>query len=386
MTLHFPNFSWRATARYALLPALTLGALTACSDSTGSSGNEPGRIAFLPQPYAQGVSPDGKTVLVQDPFGGNMDVYFYDVATRQTSLKTQAGNDPSDIVWGISNNGVIAGNYGSPVQAAIWSQADGWTTLPSHGAGTCDAFTSGGWDISADGSSVVGMDWNGHCTVTSWLWSNAGGTPVWTALDTLGTLFPGDTGVPSNRAIVISDDGSTIGGTAQNGVMAVDRAPAIWHADGSGFLIPTGGVFTDDCPGEVLALSTDGSMAAGTWCQNAYYWTEAGGVVDLGRLPTTDPTDQVFANAIAANGQLIFGTSGNGFFGLQQAWVWTAATGMQPLQEVLTRYFVQIPQGYYLLSARSSSADGTVVVGQAATPDGFIVTYVVTVPVTAYGL
>ena len=50
MTLHFPNFSWRATARYALLPALTLGALTACSDSTGTSGNEPGRINFIPMP------------------------------------------------------------------------------------------------------------------------------------------------------------------------------------------------------------------------------------------------------------------------------------------------------------------------------------------------
>ena len=386
MTLHFPNFSWRATARYALLPALTLGALSACSDSTGSGGNEPGRINFIPYPYAQAVSPDGKTVLVQDPFGGAMDVYFYDVATKQVSLKTQAGTNPSDVVWGISNNGVIAGNYGEPVQAATWSEAGGWTTFPSQYPSGCDAFLSSGWDVNADGTVFVGMDWN-TCTVSSWMVNTSTGSPVVTQLQILGTPFPGDTVPPSNRAIVVSDDGTIAGGTAQNGAASVDRAPAIWHADGSGFLIPTGGVFADDCPGEVLALSTDGSMAAGTWCQNAYYWTQAGGVVDLGRLPTTDPIDQVFANAIAANGQLIFGTSGNGFFGLQQAWVWTPAKGMRALQDVLKEYYVQIPDGYSLLTVKSASADGTVVTGQAASADGkFFGTYVLTVPVSAYGL
>jgi hypothetical protein len=386
MTLHFPNFSWRATARYALLPALTLGALTACSDSTGSSGNEPGRINFIPMAYPQAVTPDGKTVMVQDPFGQAMDVYFYDVATKQLKFQTQAGTSYNDIAWGLSNNLVIAGNYNDPAVAGIWSQADGWTSLTSQSGELCDGNTTVAWDIDAAGTSVAGMEWNANCTVTGWLWNNSSGTPVWTALDTLGSPWPGDTTVPSNRPTIISDDGSTLAGFAQNGAMNVDRSPAIWHADGSGFLIPTGGVFTDDCPGEVLALSADGSMAAGTWCQNAFYWTQAGGVVDLGRLPTTDPIDNVYANAIAANGQLIFGTSGNGFFGLQQAWVWTAATGMQSLQDVLTKYFVQVPAGYYLLSARSASADGTVVIGQAATPDGYIVTYVVNVPVTAYGL
>ena len=337
-------------------------------------------------PWAQDVSPDGKTVMVQDPFSATRGVYFYDVATKQLTLQFEQGSDENDIAWALSSNGAVAGNFGDTPQAGIWSQAGGLTTLPTHAAANCDAFSSIAWDVSADGSSVAGMDWNGACQTTSWIWSTASGTPVWTALDTLGTLFPGDTGVPSNRAIVISNDGSTIGGTARNGALSVDRAPAIWHADGSGFMIPTGGVFADDCPGEVLALSPDGSMAAGTWCQNAYSWTQAGGVVDLGRLPTTDPTDEVYANAIAANGKLIFGTSGNGFFGIQQPWVWTAATGMRDLTSVLKQYFVQVPAGYYLATVRAASADGTVVIGQAYSPEGLQVTYVLTVPVSAYGL
>jgi hypothetical protein len=381
MTLHLRTSSWRNTANLLMVPTLALGALTACSDSTGTSGNEPGRIHFISYPYPQAVSPDGKTVMVQDPFSGTNDVYFYDVATHRLSLQTQLGSNPSDLANGLSNNGVIAASYGDPVSAAFWSKANGWTVIPSTWPTGCDAFVADGWDVSADGSVVVGMDWS-NCHVSAWRWTN--GTK--TALELLGAPFPGDTTPPSNRPTVVSDDGTIAAGFAQTA--AVDRYPAMWASDGSGSLIPTGGVFADDCPGEVTSISADGSVLGGTWCQHAFYWSQASGVVDIGRLPESGDFDVTVATAVTNGGNLIFGSNGGGFFGTPpHAFVWTAAKGMRQLQEAANEYLVQIPAGYSLLNVTSASADGTVVIGQAVSADGsFYGTYVLTVPLVAYGL
>jgi hypothetical protein len=379
MTLHLRTSSWRNTANLLLLPAFTLGALTACSDSTGAGANEPGRVNFVSMPFPEGISPDGKTVLIHDPFSAGGDLYFYDVATHQLALQAQVGSNPADMAHGLSNTGVIAASYSDPIQAGVWSQANGWQVIESQYPGGCDVNIGDAYDVSADGSVVVGMDWNG-CETRAF--RNSGGITV--LLEAVGVAMPGSSS-PGSRATVVSDDGSTAGGWATNGF--IDRYPAIWAADGSGFTIPTGGVFADDCPGEVLSLSADGSMAGGTWCQHAFYWTQAGGPVDLGRLPDNGDFDNAYANAIAANGQLIFGASGNSFFGTPlKAFVWTAAKGMRPLQEVLAQYFVQIPEGYVLMNVLGASADGTVVYGQATTPDYRQITFIATVPVAAYGL
>ncbi|MFI5211094.1 MAG: hypothetical protein ACHQ2E_11665, partial [Gemmatimonadales bacterium] len=308
MTLYPNGFSWRNSANLLFISTLAIGGLTACSDSTGSSSNEPGRIHFIPYPYPQAVSPDGKTVMVQNPYSQANDVYFYDVATHQLSLQTQMGTNPSDIANALSNNGMIAGSFGDPIQAGLWSQSNGLSLIPSQFPTGCDTFVADGWDVSADGSVVVGMDWS-NCHVTAWRWENGNKT----ALELLGAPFPGDTTPPSNRPTVVSDNGTIAAGFAQTA--AVDRFPAMWTADGSGTLLPTGGVFADDCPGEVTAISADGSVLGGTWCQHAFYWSQASGVVDIGRLPESGDFDVTVATAITDGGQLIFGSNGGGFFG-----------------------------------------------------------------------
>ena len=244
------------SAGVLLVSAISLGLLTACSDSTGSSGNEPGRVAFFPYGFPQGVSPDGKTVMLQNLGGATgAEIYLYDVATRQTSLVTTAGANPNDIANGISNNGVIASAYGDPVQAGIWSQANGWQVIASPFSTGCDPFEGGAWDVSADGSVVVGHFYEG-CANQAFI--SSGG--VTTMLARIGTNDFDS--IPSSRASVVSNDGTTAAGYTTLG--ALDRVPAIWHADGSGFVVPTGGVFPDDCPGDINALSADGSMAAGS--------------------------------------------------------------------------------------------------------------------------
>ncbi|MFI5209971.1 MAG: hypothetical protein ACHQ2E_05960, partial [Gemmatimonadales bacterium] len=209
--------------------SICLGLLAACSDSTGSSGNEPGRVAFVPYGFPQGVSPDGKTVMFQSLGGATgAEVYFYDVATRQTSLVTTAGSNSNDIANGLSNDGVIASAYGDPVQAGIWSQANGWQVITSPYSTGCDPFEGGAWDVSADGSVVVGHFYEG-CANQAFI--STGG--VTTMLARLGTNDFDS--IPSSRASVVSNDGTTAAGYSTLG--ALDRVPAVWHADGSGFLV-----------------------------------------------------------------------------------------------------------------------------------------------------
>jgi hypothetical protein len=362
-----------------LVTSVCLGLLAACSDSTGSSGSEPGRVHFFSYPFPAGVSPDGKTVMFQDLSAATgAEIYLYDVATRKLSLATQAGSNFNDIAHGLSNNGVIASAYSNPVQAAVWSPADGWQTMASPFTIGCDIFAGEAWSVSSDGSVAVGQFFNG-CRNEAFMSRNG----VTTMLERVGTP-PDLDSIPASRASVVSNDGTTAGGYTTFGLL--DRRPAVWHSDGSGLLLPTGGVFADDCPGQVNALSVDGTIAGGVWCQHAFYWTQAGGPVDLGQLPGTDINDQAFVNAISANGQLMFGTNGDGFFGPQNATVWTAAKGTRLLQDVAGQYLVQIPAGATLLTASKASADGTVVIGQAIDGNGHFATYVLTMPVSAYGL
>jgi|GEM_PF-4993392 len=94
------------------------------------------------------------------------------------------------------------------------------------------------------------------CTTSSFRWTDASGSGVTTPLERLGASSA--TLGPVNRATVLSDDGRFAAGFAEN--LAVDRSPAFWRADGSGFLLDPDQV---DAPGEILTLSPDVLAEAG---------------------------------------------------------------------------------------------------------------------------
>ena len=141
---------------------------------------------------------------------------------------------------------------------------------------------SGGWDIDSVGHTAVGLLWNRlprrkpSCGPTP----RAAGNFV--TLDLLGAGDPNDsaTSVASNRATVVSDDGT------DGGRLRVSRgqrwrlrllhrslarpsgprpAPAPWY--------PPNGVFTDDSPGEVLAICRRGAVVTGVWNRMPFIWS-----------------------------------------------------------------------------------------------------------------
>ncbi len=357
---------FRRSASLLLLPGLLLGALAGCGDdSTGPSGGPKPSLKFVNLSFPQDLTPDGSIAAIQDGSSGSGDLYFYHTATGALEFKTRVGDPLRTFASAISANGVVTALHNEPVQAGFWTEASEWTDLATPYLVGCGFDYAGAWDVSADGRSIVGLLWNG-CAAEAFRW-DATGSGIMTPLQLLGASFPGSSNPPSNRATVISDEGSVVAGWAQTDI--VDRWPAIWNPDGTGFLLP-GGVFTNDSPGEVLSISADGKTVAGTWNLEAFYWTQGTGVVNLGQLPGDGSfTGGVYPNAIAAGGKLIFGTSGSPFFTVPRPFVWTPTAGMQQLDSLAINHGVTIPDGYLLTNIQAASADGSVVMGVAYGPN-----------------
>lgn len=370
--------------------AVLAGAVAACSDSTEPT-KVSGSLTLIPNLRGEDISPDGSTVLLGDP--ATAEFYFHDVATGTTTLKGSAGDPMFNFTTGISNSLRVSAFHGKPENAGLWQEATGWEDLGSaYGAGceyddvTHDQDLSSGWDIDSAGHVAVGLMWN-LCNPEAFAWSDAGGVGGFTMLDLLGQ-GPAGTGNPAqNRATVISDDATTVGGFASKSVNIggtdyfIDRWPAIWNAaTGAGFLIDAGGVFTEDAPGEVLAISGDGSTVAGVWNQKAYMWTQAGGVVNL------SGDGFGFGQAVALDGQLVFGTNQTDFFGAPTPFVWTQADGVQSILDLAAANGVEIPENYYWEAIKGVSADGTTLIGTVYDETFTLYTFVLKVPVSVYGL
>jgi uncharacterized membrane protein len=331
-------------------------------------------LQILEIPMPVDLTADGRTALVQDNNSPTNDVYFLDVETQQLSLKTSTGDFEHPVLTIAGNGSRIGGFYGTPIEAATWTSADGWKSLPTTFGTNCDPMTSAAWDLNADGTIAVGLAWDG-CTARAARWTGLGGTPSLVPLQHMGT--------GSDRATKISDDGALMGGFSQSDV--ADRTPTVWYADGHGLLLDPGG----EAVGEVLSVSGDGALVAGIWNQAGFAWSESGGVIMLGALPTALPSDPTHPNAIAANHRLIFGGQGDPFSGTPLAFVWTEHDGMRSLGDLVTAQGLSIPAGYVLGNVLAASADGSVLLGAAidtTTPLPTQHAFVLRMPISVYGV
>jgi hypothetical protein len=328
------------------------------------------------------ITKDGKTALIQDGASPNGDLYFYDTATGAITRKTATGDPAYCLATAMAANGNRVSAYkfhgATSIVAGIWDTCSGWADQKEIYDGGCPGppdNESSAWDLSADGSVAVGLMWRG-CSTEATMWSEKNGT--WTAKTLQHLGMAGG----SERATVVSDDGSVIGGFAQ--VPQADRSPAVWSSNGTGVLLDP----TQMVVGEVLSVSPDGAMVAGVWNLDGFTWTKAGGVVDIGKLPNPQPTDAVFLNAIANNNQLIFGGDGDpnvgGLGNPVTAIVWTKAKGMRTLQSILTAQNIAVPTGYALTVVLAASEDGSVLLGQATDATFGTHNFVLRLPASAY--
>lgn len=378
-----------------------LGAsLAACGDNNGAQHDTPDAGVDAPgAPLEAGIKilPDlervvdvttnGRTVLVWKQSTGAL--YYYDVASGAIEMKTtlDATALETQQPHAMSDHGQIVAGYGvSPEAASRWDATNGWVKLksplpPCHVDPDMLQLTATGsaFGITPSGKAVVGLLWDANCQTQAFLWKDTGGD---------GTMIPlqkvGRGSIKAERASVISADGHVVAGFAPDsiGPYDIDRVPAVWKDDGTGFmLLPNQ---TDGNPGEVTALSADGKIAAGVWASadptevafggtTGFTWTEETGVVRfLGAMPSHD---QLFVNAMTDDGTHVYGQvlhaqdPTDTFTTFERyAYVWTKEQGLRNLQDIAAAAGITPPANHFLSNVQAVSGDGRVVIGTAEIP------------------
>jgi uncharacterized membrane protein len=240
--------------------------------------------------------------------------------------------------------------------------------LPSLPGGEDEEFPSA-YDVSADGSLIVGASYYGASAATqAVLWTNGIAEP-------LGFLSSDVVSV----ANAISADGSVIAGwSGSQGVAWLGGAPAVSLGDLAG-----GGATS-----RAFGVSADGSTIVGQGTSGsgseAFRWTAGGGMQGLGDL--AGGAFSSTALDASADGAWIVGSASAA--GGTTGFVWHQPFGMKSIHEFLVDdwgLFVDV--GWIFYSASAISDDGTTIVGTAYNPElGGTAGFIATIPEPATGL
>jgi uncharacterized membrane protein len=303
---------------------------------------------YIPLPqgsWANDVTPDGSVVVGDWNFG---DSFIWNIQQDPAPTIVTGGGFVA-----ISDDGeVAAGNIIDPGTganvAAIWTAIGGWQSLGwLPNALSCPS-RSTAYDISGDGTTIVGLSWDG-CDARGFRWTEA------TGMQELQPLANG-----GNRCSTISGDGTALGGFAQG---AFSRTPAYWAADMSG------AVLDETFQGEVHGFNEDGSTSVGTnyfsgnWYSAFVRDTASGVMTNLGSL---NHNWAGHATDITEDGNIIVGYDVNGLS--RQAWVWTSTGGILSLNDRLTALGITGAEALFV--CRAVSDDGAVIVGGGVAAGG----------------
>lgn len=250
--------------------------------------------------------------------------------------------------------------YGDRVVPFVWTSGDGMQVLdPLSWGGSARA-------LSPDATTIVGRS-NG----IAFRWTAA------TGVVGLGAL----PGRDSSSASGVSADGSIVVGLS---TLSSELGWEAFRWDASGGMVGLGYL-----PGGVgsvaYAISADGTAIVGMGDSESYMeafrWTEEGGMEGLRDLPGGDFRSE--ALAVSADGAIIVGYSVTSEG--SEAFIWDARNGMRSLASVLQSQGADVT-GWTLQLARAISHDGHVVVGTGIDPIGDQVAFVATLDDPAPGV
>ncbi|WP_210421141.1 PEP-CTERM sorting domain-containing protein [Lacipirellula limnantheis] len=278
---------------------------------------------------AHGVSYDGSVVVGASGSFQASQSFRWTESGGMSALPDGVFN--STFATDISENGLvitgIIGNSGG----YRWTQSEGMTALRGGAA----------YGLSHDGSVIVGGNYR---------WTNA-----------TGSVF-----LPLSTAKGVSADGSVVAGWFGDG--GVTYAARWTEATGR---VSLGALPATNSQSFANEISADGSVIVGgsnSGAANdfvAFRWTQSGGMVGLGDLP--GGSVQSSAYDVSADGSVVVGTSDSG---IPDSFVWTAASGMLNLRDVLAAGGATGFENWTRLYAYGISGDGSTVVGYGRNPNG----------------
>ena len=253
--------------------------------------------------------------------------------------------------WGVSNDGqTMVGMYlnaSSVTEAGVWTAGGGTQLLGNlFGAAGCNNDLSQLNDISDDGTTAVGMSWQG-CRTTPMRWTEGVGLTVMAKQNI-------DSSARTSR---VSDNGLVAVGWDQGTPSApgFTRRGCVWLDDDTQWFPCTTGANPNGY-GEVVSVNSDGSVFGGTTQGNPFRWTPGAGLQILPKVPGLTGTHYV--NGISEDGSVAVGVALPG----GTAFLWTPSTGTVRLSTFLSSHGVTA-NGANLINATGVSADGSTICG-----------------------
>jgi probable HAF family extracellular repeat protein len=314
-------------------------------DSSGTVYSDDFSLVYLPVGMKLNVDSNGahvETIPLDRPNVSN-DGGFANNTSRNGTMKV----------------GTLDNGFFTPYRAFYWTDATGPVDL-----GTLDPTNASNGsvasDVSSNGSVIVGSSGGVNGVEHAFRWTQADG---------MVDLAPADNQL--SRAFGVNGDGSVIVGQHNlplNGVEAFRWTQATGYQSlGSHTKVAT-------------AVTEDGSVIVGQtrlFPPQAFRWTAAGSAQALGALPGHT---QSIATGVSDDGSIVVGISSSGFIdknGLGQyiydpptsrAFYWTAATGMQDLNQLLAAAGADMSEVTFV-AALGISPDGAWIGGAAITPE-----------------
>ncbi len=218
-------------------------------------------------------------------------------AAKFIPLGDLPGGDFQSVAYDISDDGsTVVGQSASShgPRAFRWTLSGGMVGLGDLMEG---GFNSSALSVSANGSVVVGtgLSASGY---EAFRWTQS------EAMIGLGFLQTGAYISSSSSASGVSADGSVIVGSAGKSVAPTPEAFRWTHAGGMvGLGDPLGGTGS-----QAIDVSADGSVVVGQASGLAFRWTQEGGMVSLGFLRGTGSGGAAFG--VSANGSIVVGFAG----------------------------------------------------------------------------
>ena len=241
-----------------------------------------------------------------------------------------------------------------------------WSVLGSLGF-VVDSTAGGGFGISGDGNTVVGLSWADTAGNVAYAhavaWNQAEG------IIDLGSLH--DSIHASTRANAASYDGKVVVGWQDfNGPWK----SAVWRKNSAGGYFPNQYLLIDTTAsasdefnqlGECSVVSGDGIWVGGygDYANNnqPWIWSRPTGVINLGSLPNTG---QGFVSGINFDGSIVVGWFDGAMFGDPQTpFIWTSAGGLQNLNTYIHMVWGLSTGAIQVSAANCMSANGLYIAG-----------------------